>query len=385
MKKVWNILLVVALMFALALPCFAVNDPMTITDVTAEPGDIVYLTVILNEKAVGNTAGIDCTYDPTILKPAPASSSWAFESVLEDFNKKGGGVWASKSAQDLQGTLCVVAFQVLKDVTFTDTTVTCTVMVKNNEKEVATYTADSMISYHCDHVFGAWESQGEFGHVRVCSSCERKETASHTWDEGKITDNPDGSNTSLLTRTCTICGGTVVKAVTGVESSTQPVIPEHTEPDESRPEVQTKPTNPNDSYYERPTVPTESKPEQGNKQEHTNHSNEESSSNEGSQKQEVTAPTQYKDYNEPERSEDDSAVGENHREHSHETDKVPIAVPINPENHTGEIDTEDTVHQDSDASHAHDISTISIGTVCTVLGALICIVAISVYFVKRKH
>lgn len=391
MKKLWNFMFAVVLIFSLVLPCFAAKDTMSVTNATAEPGDIVYLTVTLNEKVVGNTAGIDCKYDPNVLKPVPASSSWSAASTLEDFNKKGGGVWASKTAQDLKGTLCVVAFQVLQDVTFTDTTVSCTVMVKNDEKEVGTYTADALITYDCDHVFGDWKDQGTIGHTRTCSGCEAQETQSHEWDEGKTSANPDGSNTSLLTHTCTVCGATKVQTVAKEESGTIPTIPEHTHPEETYPELPTKPTTPNDSYFERPTTPTETEPEEGRKPEHTDNPSKDhshDSSEKDNQKQEQTDPTQFKDYNQPAVNENggtDSVTEDDHSGHFHEKEDLPIAVPINPENH---IDTdeqnEDMIILDHEG-HDHAETSGSVGTVCAVLGVLLILVIASVWFLKKKR
>ena len=355
MKK---IMLIFALLCCMVLPCFAAAGDMTVTSTSAQPGDVVYLTVTLNKKVVGDTVGIVCSYDEAVLVPVPASSSWAAKSVLEDFDKKGAGVWAGSNAVDLKGTLCIVAFRVLPDANLTQTTVTCSVTVKQESNVVGAYTAQAVISgqaaSECEHEYGNWKSTSSVSHSYSCLKCGVTGSATHVWSE------------DVNRYTCKLCGYTRADDRPGGGSEvTRPTSP--TDPTEKNPEISTKPvekpTSPSQpekptisgTIVEKPTRPQETEPATKPSSDDHDHSHE------------ATQP--YKDYNGTEPPTD---------EHGHsveEHEKAPVAVPVQPQ----EEDTDDH------AGHQHTEDRSSIGSIIGIVCFVALLIGGAVYFVKKKH
>lgn len=386
MKRTLRLVLVILVVSSLALTCFATNDTLSVTDATAEPGDVVYLTLMLNQKTVGNSVGVSTAYDSSILTPVPASSSWENSGTLQDFNKQGAGVWAIKTAKDLQGVVCVLAFQVNESAAFTETAVECTLIVKNDGNEVGTYTAEAVISYDCDHNYSDWKDIGKLGHSRTCSNCDAVNTESHSWDEGVVSAKPGDSKTNLMTYTCQICGGTNVMEFAANEETvpTAPTVPMVTQPVATNPTLPTAPTEPLTPATrpaEETTAPTEhvylpTSPTTGSNPGTSNNPNG-NGNQDGREPTKETTP--YQDYNQPPEDADD------HSGHSHGTpEEAPIDVPFITGN-SQETTAEEHVHTENELIHEHEHTSISVATVCAVVGVLVVIVAAAVYFTKKKH
>ena len=401
MKKVIGLLVVLMLLFSMALTCFAIEEPLSVNDAKAAPGDVVYLTLVLHEKTVGNAMGVSTVYDSKILEPVPASSSWKDSALLKDFNEQGAGVWAVESPKDLQGTVCVLAFRVKENAVFTSTTVECTLIVKKNGQDAGEFTAEAVISQDCNHSYSAWKDVGLLGHSRSCSNCNAAQTESHSWNEGVVSPKPGDSKTNLMTYTCQVCGATNVKefAASG-EQPAAPTVPEETRPGSNLPtapfEPPTPPTRPpqEDSDQERaPTVPIPTYPANngGNPGSSGNQtgSNPGSSDNQSGSRPGTSGNQQGnsnpnggtnpgKDNGRPPENPDD------HSGHSHDLPTAPpIAVPIGSGNN-GQAPTEH-VHTENELVHEHEPQEISAATVCVVVGAMALIMAAAMYFVKKKR
>ncbi len=60
-----------------------------------------------------------------------------------------------------------------------------------------------------NHSWGAWTKLDDTQHQRVCGNdVSHKETAPHTWDNGRVTQNPTCTGKGTKTYTCTVCGAT---------------------------------------------------------------------------------------------------------------------------------------------------------------------------------
>ena len=59
-----------------------------------------------------------------------------------------------------------------------------------------------------DHSYGKWTKVDDNTHKHTCSVCSKEETASHTWDNGKVTKQPNCIETGEKVYTCTGCGHT---------------------------------------------------------------------------------------------------------------------------------------------------------------------------------
>lgn len=252
MKRILSILILLGLLAAMALPGSAAETGLAVSSAEVNPGETAYLRVVLNDALKGDSIRVTYSYDRAIMKALPKSCTWEKAgATLKNFDNKSNGVWAAASAVELKGDLCVLAFQVLPSAKFEQTKISCEVVVKKGTEVVGSYTATGIVTMHCEHEFGSWKDGGNVGHVQQCGNCGKTITASHTWDQGVITENPDDDKTKLQTFTCTVCGSReVYKLPADSEETTQPSV------DPTEPPV-TYPTAPPTSY---PTAPTEKWP-----------------------------------------------------------------------------------------------------------------------------
>ncbi len=61
-----------------------------------------------------------------------------------------------------------------------------------------------------DHKFGSWSKASDANHTHTCSVCGKKETAAHTWNQGKVTKKATCQETGSKTLTCTGCKATKI-------------------------------------------------------------------------------------------------------------------------------------------------------------------------------
>ena len=208
MKKGIVILLAVMLVFAMAVPAAAQNTYLTVDGTITYPGHTVFLQVSLTGPVTGDTMGITYSYDSFVLEIIPESCKWEKAGILQDFSEVDtAGVWAVNQAADLSGLVCTLAFRVLPDANPIDTTVSCTLLVKNGTKDVGTFTAEATVSINCPHQYGQWESSSSTLHMRTCTLCGDTQSQSHSWDSGKRQVRENESQ-DLMVYSCDICGGT---------------------------------------------------------------------------------------------------------------------------------------------------------------------------------
>ena len=387
MKKTVIVGLCLALIWIMAIPCFATGGALSLIDAAGEPGETVYLTVMLNESAVGDTMGITYEYDSDVLTAVTSANSWAPEGLLQDFNKENAGVWAADKAQDLKGSLCVLAFRVAEGVSFTKTEVSCKVIIKNGSTEVGIFSAVGAITMECDHNFGPWEDKGSVGHSHICQKCQFAQTKSHSWDQGTTTEKTDEPNVIVVTYTCEICGATKQMEY---QNGEKPVEKETTRPTENKdvtkPTIYTKPTEPTT----KPTQPMIT-PVQQTEPEETTYPTVPSAP-----KDKGTEPTKpYHDYNEPEDSTDEDHSGHNHGQEGQSrlpnNGGDPIVITPEGTHNTGEeviqgSDSELHVHATNGETDGHTHSEdFSAAAVIGAVGVLVLAVCAAVLYLKKKR
>lgn len=339
MRRILIVAVCVMLLPIMALTGFADNDTLIVSDAKGRPGDMVYLTVTINETVSGDTLGVQYTYDPEILKAVPASSSWSKRGALQDFGIKDVGVWAVSSPVNLQGPICILAFSVKEEVDFDQTEVTCEVTVRDGDQLVGSYTAVASVSYPCDHSFGQWENLDDSDHIRSCSSCEMKETESHQWDEGRSTEKTDEPIISLQTFTCEICGATKEKEIITLIKPTYP--PAETNP----PKENTKPTELPLETQQMANIPT------------------------------TPVPTEAAESNRQLESfiENVMKMEETESDYSEETEQTEPA------------ETEDALDRDHDHTHDAEEKTTSHGVVLAAFGVIAAFICVSLWIVNKKY
>ena len=209
MRKWITIAVLAALLSALVLTANGTQSRLHAQDVQVKPGETVYVKLELTQSTVGDSVGVAYTYDKSVLKPLESSCTWARKGMLQDFDaKKGAGVWADVVAADMKGLVCTLAFEVISKEAHFDTSVSCTLIVKNGAKTVGTYTAEAEVSTYCDHRYGAWRDNGLLGHIRTCGTCNRSDSQTHKWDNGTTAPIPNRPGMDVTTFTCKDCGAT---------------------------------------------------------------------------------------------------------------------------------------------------------------------------------
>ncbi len=202
--------LAVLLLVSQPLTCMAADEPLTISNAQADPGEYVYLTVTLNKAVTADSIGIRYKYNTDHLKADPDLSQWGKTGLLSDFDVDdddypGIGVWAGTSSEKLQGKVCVLAFKVLEKAAFTKTEITCEVTFKDGSQVVGEFSATGIVSATCNHSYGPWKTNGLADHERSCEKCGDSYVESHAWDSGVFSKIEGKPELNLLTYTCTVC------------------------------------------------------------------------------------------------------------------------------------------------------------------------------------
>ena len=320
MRKWILLTITVMLVWALALTGYAAPNQLTMPDANAQTGQVIFLPVTLDAQISGDTMSITYSFDSKLLEAIPDSCKWEKNGILFDFNNKNGGVWTSKTPISLKGTVCTLAFRVRPDADFTDTRVSCTLVVFRNNEEVGQYQAQAKVGLSCSHKYSVWKDGGAAGHSRSCSLCGALQTQAHSWDAGKLSPDPHRPGVQQKTFTCSACGGTksvAVEAEHEQATPTEPTQPETTEPVETRPVTKPQPVTPPEETAPQQLRPIEPPTEEPTKPQ--------------PDQPEQTKP--YEDYNEPTAGHD----------HSHETvpDYLPMEEGQNTPQHTHDHGTDD--------------------------------------------
>ena len=215
MKRLLFVTLLTVLVFCLACNAFATGAGVAVSSAKGGPGQIVYLTVELQEAVEANAVGIQCQYDTSLLDAVPELSTWETKGLISAFEADNKGVWASQNTEAIEGKLCTLAFQIKDDAAFDTTEVVCTVVIKDGASEKVNATIKSVISCQCTHNYGPWESTGSANHMRTCDLCGGKNTQTHNWDSGIEETQSDGR--VLLIKKCTVCGARDATEITTKE------------------------------------------------------------------------------------------------------------------------------------------------------------------------
>lgn len=272
MKKISILAIVLAILLTLSTVAMAEENALTLSDASVREDETIYLTLRLNKSVIGDAVGISYSFDSAVLEPVLSSCTWSQKGTLSNFNKEHAGVWAASTAKDLAGDICVLAFRVKDGVKLTETTVSCTLVIKNGSVEQGTFTAQAKITYACDHSYGDWEPGNESGHIKSCTYCGSSAFQPHSWNTPETEENTEDPDHDWMVYTCQVCGFVHREAIPEVEEPTVPT--EATEPDTEPtatvtipsfptmpPETDPLPTPPPTSEPTAPTVPNPGSPD----------------------------------------------------------------------------------------------------------------------------
>ena len=225
MKKISILAMILAVLLTLSTAVMAEENALTLSDASIREDETIYLTLRLNTSVIGDALGISYTFDSAVLEPVLSSCTWSQKGTLSNFNKEHAGVWAADKAKDLAGDICVLAFRVKSGVKLTETTVSCTLIIKNGSVSQGTYTAQAKITYACNHNYGDWETGSQAGHVKSCTHCGSSLFQPHDWNSGERKVNPDDPDHDWLVFSCEVCGATYQTEIPKTAEPPQPTEP----------------------------------------------------------------------------------------------------------------------------------------------------------------
>lgn len=228
MKKISILAVILAILLTFSTVAMAEENALTLSDAHVREDETIYLTLRLNKSVTGDAIGISYTFDSAVLEPVLSSCTWSQKGTLSNFNNEHAGVWAANKATDLAGDICVLAFQVKDGVKLTQTTVSCTLVIKNGADEQGTFTAQATVTYNCDHSYSPWEPGNEAGHIKSCVHCGSTAYQPHSWNTPKNEEKSDDPDHDWLVYDCQVCGFVHREEIPEVEEATEP--PRNTEP-----------------------------------------------------------------------------------------------------------------------------------------------------------
>lgn len=206
MKKILLFLTVCVLLCNLWVVSYAAEEQMKVNDLTAAPGELLYLTISLENAAQADTVGVQLNYDPTLLEMVESECTWTHSGEIQDFSKqRQAGVWTKNKPEDLNGVLCTIALRVIAPTPTISTTMDCTVILKVRSDEVGRFQSEVSVSVTCEHQFGEWTNMDQSDHGRVCSVCQEQNLQPHQWGNGILGVDPDQPGVSVTFYTCQIC------------------------------------------------------------------------------------------------------------------------------------------------------------------------------------
>ena len=232
MKKLFSVLLIVAIMTAFAVSAFAADMSLSASDVTAKKGDTITIPVsVVNNPGIG-ALDAELVYDSSALKLTGAEAGSTFGATVNSSN--GTVAFAKLEGVSDDGVLVTYTFEVIGDSNTTvkieasgiytpdmaelpDCSVSVTVTVESDkpahthtlvktDEVAATCSAEGTKAYwtcsECGKLFSDAEGKTEI------AAPEKIDKIPHTWGEWTVTKAATCTEDGEESRTCSVCGET---------------------------------------------------------------------------------------------------------------------------------------------------------------------------------
>lgn len=211
LKRTFAVVLCIIAMVAVFAISFAdgahVSGKVSASEVKA--GGTVTFTVSMTETTV-SSIGV------TVKAPASfevVSGEWLKSGTIANFDaSKNKGAYAPGAATAVSGDIFKVTLKA-KTASANAQEIKVEVVAKNGTNTLYTETANKSVKIVCaSHTFGAW-SKTTTKHERTCSTCGATESASHTFDNGKVTTEATCTKEGVKTFTCSTCQHTKTEPI----------------------------------------------------------------------------------------------------------------------------------------------------------------------------
>lgn len=207
MKKVWSLILCLALVFALAVSASAEGGlQMTLaTDhVAIFRGESLTLTIDVTGEGLCDTYGFSIPLDEAIYEITQVQILDTNKMYLKAFDHNGLVVAYTKPAVP-QGTVCKVTLQIKKDAPLGETTIQGTTAAKLGTQSLSVTGNSLKILVKCPHEYSGYHQNDEKTHMGLCTACGQENALEHTWDAGAVTVKPTCTQSGTVIYTCTGC------------------------------------------------------------------------------------------------------------------------------------------------------------------------------------
>ena len=180
------------------LPVFAANATASVNSVSAYRGDTV--TVTVSEGVTVGSGAVVLDYDRTVLELV--TGEWKVSNtMLATFDPSANkGAFAYMTGTRISGKVFSATFKVKSEAAFGATVVKMDLQLKDGSNAALSVTNNSgKVTVNCKHSYSSWSSTGAAQHARICSICQKKDTAAHAYTNACDTS----CNTCGYTRTIT--------------------------------------------------------------------------------------------------------------------------------------------------------------------------------------
>ena len=233
MKKILAIIVCLSVVFTVGVPVAATTTPsIRVTSIEgAVAGSIVSVPIVLENNSGFVSLSVKVVFD---------SSALTLETVTDVGTLNGGCfegnytspyylVWENDIAEENNiyvGEIAVLQFFINENtdpgIYNIELAMDCDGALdkEGNEVEFSLYNGSITVSepmHEC--TFGDWEPYGRTKHIRYCDECDKKEYASHNWNDGELTEEPSHGVEGEMTYTCEDCGHTKTSVVDAEEHS----------------------------------------------------------------------------------------------------------------------------------------------------------------------
>ncbi len=221
MKKRVLAILSAILLCLLVIPVLATEVPTMTVAVTpgAVPGGTVTVTVSISPVEKCTSLGLRLEYDKDVFEVVDGSfamligntsqASFMYRPQMDTYAAQ----IRMTSAQDLSGNLFTFQMKVKEDVAAgTSTTISGIPSLRLDMATVNCGVEAATLTIACQHQFGTWTKLDDNNHQRTCSLCGQVEKNPHAWGEGVVTDATCTAE-GIITYTCADCGAVKTESI----------------------------------------------------------------------------------------------------------------------------------------------------------------------------
>lgn len=206
MKKIWNVVICLALAALLLTSVFAAGSlsaSLSASKTTANRGNEITFTVSVPEFADCKSGSVVLSYDTGVFEFV-SGKILLTGTFMSDLNSS-DGVFAYTEPQTVSGNIAQFTLKVKDGAAYGASSVSVDVTL-NSSADSASGSKFASVTVACKH-------QYDNDCDTTCGDCGAERTVTHSWDSGKVTTGATCTSTGVKTYTCKVCGETKTETV----------------------------------------------------------------------------------------------------------------------------------------------------------------------------